>query len=142
MSHAPTRRDVIWSTLAGAAAASVAPALFAADTAARPKLNKAVKFGMIKHDGSIEDKFDLIKSLGFEGVEIDSPSGVNREEAVAAKKEDRHQDPRRDRLGPLERPPVRPRRGRARAGAGRRCAPRSTTRSFTAATPCCSCPAR
>ena len=59
----------------------------AADTKSqRPKLRKAVKFDMIKHDGSIEDKFNLIKSIGFEGVEINSPSGVNREEAVAAKK--------------------------------------------------------
>jgi hexulose-6-phosphate isomerase len=81
------------STAATAAAAVAGPAvltrgknLFAADSSAGPRLKKAVKFDMIKLDGSIEDKFNLIKSLGFQGVEINSPSGVNREEAVAAKK--------------------------------------------------------
>jgi hexulose-6-phosphate isomerase len=78
-----------------AAAASIACAaagtrvLGAADapsSAGRPKLRKAVKFDMIKLDAPIEKKFELIKSIGFEGVEMDSPSGVNREEAVAAKK--------------------------------------------------------
>src|SRR5206468_577641 len=32
-----------------------------------------------------EDKFNLIKKLGFLGVEIDSPSNVNKEEAVRAR---------------------------------------------------------
>lgn len=50
----------------------------------RPKLKKAVKFGMIKSEGSIEDKLNLVKSLGFQGVEVDSPSGLNKEEAKAA----------------------------------------------------------
>jgi len=51
----------------------------------KPKLKKAVKFGMIDLDGSIEDKFNLIKSIGFEGVEFDSPSDVDRAEAVRAR---------------------------------------------------------
>ena len=78
----------------GAAAASLACAaagtkLFGADAtppSPRPKLRKAVKYDMIKIDGPVQKKFELIKSIGFEGVEIDSPSGVNRDEAVAAKK--------------------------------------------------------
>lgn len=49
-------------------------------------LKKAVKFGMIKVPGaSIADKFALIKSLGFEGVEFDSPSGIDRDEALRAR---------------------------------------------------------
>lgn len=48
------------------------------------KLKKAVKFGMIRIEGSIEDKFNLVKSLGFQGVEVDSPSGINRDEAIRA----------------------------------------------------------
>jgi hexulose-6-phosphate isomerase len=51
----------------------------------RPRLKKAVKFGMIGIDGSIEDKFALVKELGFDGVEMDSPSGVDKEEAVRAR---------------------------------------------------------
>jgi hexulose-6-phosphate isomerase len=90
-----SRRSVL-STAAAAVAASAmlnepgsllaADANAGANRASGPRLRKAVKFDMIKHDGSIEDKFNLIKSLGFQGVEINSPSGVNREEAVAAKK--------------------------------------------------------
>ncbi len=57
---------------------------FAAEPA-RPRLKKAVKFGMVQTDGSIEDKFALLKELGFEGVELDSPSDVDRDAAVAAR---------------------------------------------------------
>jgi L-ribulose-5-phosphate 3-epimerase len=50
-----------------------------------PRLKKAVKFGMIKVPGAtVEDKFNLARSLGFEGVELDSPSDVNRDEARRA----------------------------------------------------------
>jgi hexulose-6-phosphate isomerase len=73
--------------LAGAASAGLAS--FGANAfGAEPKrrsLKKAVKFGMIGIDGSIEDKFALIKELGFDGVEFDSPSDVDKEEAVAAR---------------------------------------------------------
>ena len=50
------------------------------------RLKKAVKFGMIRIDGSVEDKFNLIKELGFQGVEMDSPGGPDIAEAVAASK--------------------------------------------------------
>ena len=90
MSQAPSRRVFLASSAAAVAAAALVPSegLMAAEPsgAAGPRLKKAVKFDMIKHDGSIEDKFNLIKSLGFQGVEFNSPGGVNREEAVAAKK--------------------------------------------------------
>lgn len=51
-----------------------------------PRLKKAVKFGMIRTSDSVEGKFRLIQSLGFEGVELDSPSSINRDEVVAAVK--------------------------------------------------------
>jgi hexulose-6-phosphate isomerase len=76
--------------LGAVAAAAVVPSLMprqlmSADSANPPiRLRKAVKYDMIKLDGPIEAKFDLIKSLGFDGVEINSPSSVNREEAAAA----------------------------------------------------------
>ena len=61
-----------------------APSLFGGTL--HPKLRKAVKYGMIRINGSIEDKFSLIKSLGFEGVEFDSPnSSIDRDEAVRAR---------------------------------------------------------
>jgi len=73
--------------LAGAASAGLASfgsAAFAAEPKKR-NLKKAVKFGMIGTDGTIEEKFALIKELGFDGVEFDSPSDIDKKEAVAAR---------------------------------------------------------
>lgn len=97
MSTVPSRRGFLQNTMvAGMASAALGGGLLAAPgtkpattttaaDAAGPRLKKAVKFGMIKHKGSIEDKFDLIKSLGFQGVEMDSPSNVDKDEAVRAR---------------------------------------------------------
>ena len=87
MSETSSRRTFLTAT--ASASALVASGLLnrtasAADN--KPKLKKAVKFGMIGGNGSIEEKFTLIKSLGFQGVEMDSPSSVNRDEAVKASK--------------------------------------------------------
>lgn len=50
-------------------------------------LKKAVKYGMIQvPQASIEDKLNLVKELGFQGVEMDSPSDVNFAEAAQASK--------------------------------------------------------
>ena len=72
------------------ASAVAGATLFAADALAesvkKPKLRKAVKYGMIGEGKTVEAKFALIKKLGFEGVEIDSPSGLNLKEANAAQK--------------------------------------------------------
>jgi L-ribulose-5-phosphate 3-epimerase len=50
----------------------------------KPKLRLAVKYGMIKINGTAEEKLNLVKNLGFEGVEVDSPSGLNKVEVKAA----------------------------------------------------------
>lgn len=76
---------------AAAAGVTVAVGMTAVGTTARAadgppiRLKKAVKFGMIGIKGSIEEKFNLIKELGFQGVEMDSPGGADIKEAVAAK---------------------------------------------------------
>jgi len=57
-----------------------------ADAPKKPKLRKAVKYGMIGEGKTVQDKFELIKKIGFEGVEIDSPSGLNLKEANEAQK--------------------------------------------------------
>lgn len=78
------RRQFVRSSIAAACAAAPLASM-AADAQARPRLKKALKFGMIKVPGaSIEEKFKLIKGLGFEGVEFDSPGTVDRDEAVRA----------------------------------------------------------
>jgi hexulose-6-phosphate isomerase len=70
------------STSAGAAALLSSPS-FAADVK-KPKLKKAVKYGMIRDGKTIKEKFEIIKKFGFVGVEIDSPSGLNLKEANEA----------------------------------------------------------
>ena len=76
-----TRRDF----LVTAAAASAAGLARGAEGDPPVRLKKALKFGMISIKGTILEKFQLARKVGFEGVEFDSPSGVNREEAVAAR---------------------------------------------------------
>lgn len=78
------RRDFLKSTLAASAAAALPMQLACADEAKKPKLRIAVKYGMIRHEGSIEDKFNLIKKLGLQGVEVTAPSDLNKAEAKAA----------------------------------------------------------
>ena len=58
-----------------------------ADEKKKPQLKKAVKYAMIKTDGSVAEKLELVKSLGFQGVEIDSPSNLDVNEAARASKE-------------------------------------------------------
>ncbi len=57
----------------------------AADNSQYPRLKKAVKFGMIRTGNNVKEKFELIKSLGFEGVEVNSPDKLDRDEALAAR---------------------------------------------------------
>jgi L-ribulose-5-phosphate 3-epimerase len=45
---------------------------------------KSLKWDMIKHPGSTLEKFQLLKELGYDGVELDSPDGVNKQEALEA----------------------------------------------------------
>ena len=45
---------------------------------------KSIKFGMLRAKLSIEEKFKLLKDLGYDGVELNSPRGCNKKEALAA----------------------------------------------------------
>lgn len=82
MSIGIDRRTFLQATVTGTGLAATA---LAAPVAKGARLKKAVKFGMIRIKGSIQDKFELIKSLGFQGVEMDSPSDINKAEAVKAR---------------------------------------------------------
>ena len=77
----PVSRDFL-TTSAGLALGGT----LLADTAKKPRLRKAVKYGMIREGKSVEEKLALAKKCGFEGVEIDSPSNLNLDEADAAQK--------------------------------------------------------
>jgi L-ribulose-5-phosphate 3-epimerase len=71
--------------VAGVVAALTAETTLSAAEKKPARLRKAVKFDMIKIKAPIRDKFELIKSLGFQGVEMDSPSKINKDEAVKAR---------------------------------------------------------
>ena len=48
-------------------------------------IKKSLKFGMVKEDLSVLDKFKLLKDLGFHGVELDSPNDLNKKEILEAR---------------------------------------------------------
>lgn len=54
-------------------------------TLAKPLQKKSLKFGMIKEDLSLVDKFKLLLELGFDGVELDSPNDLEEREILKAR---------------------------------------------------------
>ncbi len=76
------RRSFLRHTAAAALAASSLPSM-AHRRAGRIK--KAVKFNMIDEPLSVYDKFMLLRELGFDGVELDSPSNLDEEEVIDAR---------------------------------------------------------
>lgn len=78
-SHSSDRRQFIKTSSAVVAVAAASPGILSADdpTTAPPEkpLKKAVKIGMVRVKGTLTDKFKLLKQLGFDGVEMNSPGG-------------------------------------------------------------------
>ena len=75
--------------VAGAAAAVAGHFAFgslarAVDKPAEPRIRKALKFGMIGEGDSVLDKFKLAKACGFDGVDMDSPTPLDRDEVLKA----------------------------------------------------------
>lgn len=85
MKHQPrmTRRTALAGAAATAALASFMPRAFAESK----RIKKAVKFGMVGGKLSIKEKFALVKKLGFDGIELNAPSGLDKAEVVAARDE-------------------------------------------------------
>ena len=48
------------------------------------RIYKSLKIGMVRLPGSFEDKLKKLEELGYDGLELNSPGGVNLDEAVAA----------------------------------------------------------
>ncbi len=48
-------------------------------------MKKSLKFGMVQEDLSVLDKFKLLKDLGFDGVELDSPNDLTEKEILEAR---------------------------------------------------------
>ena len=78
------RRDFTKNATACAMAVGLFPALDGARKV--PIHKKSLKFGMIKGEMSVLEKFKLVKELGFDGVELDSPHDLNEEEIMEAKR--------------------------------------------------------
>lgn len=89
------RRTFLTTSAASTSAAALSivhPASAAATTLTpNPPVNekrfkKAVKIGMVRIEGGLKEKFQLLKDLGFDGVELDSPNGFRTEDVIAAQK--------------------------------------------------------
>lgn len=83
----PLGRREFLKVSAAVATAAVAGGPAAAEEK-KPKLKKAVKYGMVQlKGGSHHDRLALAKKCGFLGVEIDSPGTPNLDDLVKASKE-------------------------------------------------------
>lgn len=78
------RRNFLTTTTAALPLAS--PWIWTKNSAPAVRFKKAVKFGMIQEDLSILEKFNLLKSLGFHGIELDSPSNLDEKEVIDAQR--------------------------------------------------------
>lgn len=80
------RRTFLRAACAGALAAIGRPlaAAAAADDEIGQHIYKSLKWGMIGGDGSVLEKFMLVKELGYDGIELNSPDEVDKLEASRA----------------------------------------------------------
>ena len=85
------RRDFVRRTGTGLAGVALGAGAYAPVAKGRPaatrtdvRVRKAVKLHMVEEEGSVLEKFRLLKELGFDGVEMDSPNDFDQEEVVEA----------------------------------------------------------
>lgn len=80
------RREFLKTTTIAASAAVVGiDRSVLAAVPVRPLIKKSLKYGMVEEKLSILDKFKLLKDLGFDGVELDSPNDLNPKEVLEAR---------------------------------------------------------
>ena len=49
-------------------------------------IKKSLKFGMFREEGlSIQEKFEILKEIGFDGVELNSPADLDQDAIIAAR---------------------------------------------------------
>ena len=85
MSEPISRRSFIAGLAASGAALPLAGLAVASAPATPPPFRKAVKLGMVGEGASLLEKFELLRELGFDGVELDSPNGLDEAEVLAAR---------------------------------------------------------
>jgi len=70
-----------------ALAAAALPALGKAESEGRARILKSIKFGMFGGKLPVAEKFRILKEIGYDGVELNSPGGVDKKQALAASHE-------------------------------------------------------
>ena len=84
------RREFLQTAAAVTATTAITSAALAAeadanDDAEQPlPILKSVKWGMIRLEASVLEKFQMQKELGYDGIEMSSPTNVDLDEAIAA----------------------------------------------------------
>lgn len=79
------RKFITTSALAaGGTIALRAQAQESAQAAGEKNILLSLKCGMCRDGKTLEEKFQIIKKLGYDGVELDSPGGQGKAEALAA----------------------------------------------------------
>jgi len=82
------RKDFLKITAGATAGSFIVPTFMTNSSWAstnKVTLKKSLKFGMVKEDLSVLDKFKLLKDLGFDGVELDSPNDLDKKEILQAR---------------------------------------------------------
>lgn len=80
------RRNFIKLSSAALAASQLPyTSLTAAPTDPKMPIKKSLKYTMVEEDMPIMDQFQMLVDVGFDGVEMDSPSDVNIDEVLEAK---------------------------------------------------------
>ncbi len=81
------RRTYLATQAAGAFALAI-PRRFSMPKSDLPLQWKSLKYGMIEIEGlTIKEKFQLVKEIGFDGVELDSPGTLEYTEIISAQRE-------------------------------------------------------
>ena len=81
------RRFLQVSGCALAAGMSLPGRQVAAGQESSKMLRKAVKIGMVREGETLKEKFQLVKQLGFDGIELDSPNSLDPDEVLKARDE-------------------------------------------------------
>jgi len=84
MDNIVQRRQFLVTAATTAAATLATRPATAANGQFKGKITKAVKYHMVRTDGSVEDKFRLLKDLGFDGVEPRVALGESNRAHVSA----------------------------------------------------------
>ncbi len=79
------RRDFLAGSAAALGALALSRSSRAEDAKPKRRLLKAVKYGMVGAGADVLAKFKLVKKLGFDGIELDSPSDLDENEVLRAR---------------------------------------------------------